>query len=67
MDERTVTDELTRFRVVHQATGVVAAQLGMTVEVAFERLEARATRDGRPLDELARDVLARHIRFDGSL
>jgi hypothetical protein len=49
---------------VHQATGMVAAQLGMDVESAFARLRGRAFADQRPLGELAADVVARRVRFD---
>lgn len=53
---------------VHQATGMVAAQLDVKVDEAFARLRARAFADQRSLAELAGDVVARRIRFapDGS-
>ncbi len=49
---------------VHQATGMVAAQLDVTMEEAFNRLRARAFANERPLAELAADVVARQLRFD---
>jgi GAF domain-containing protein len=49
---------------VHQATGMVTAQTGVTVDQAFLMLRARAFADGRPLAELATDVVARRVRFD---
>ncbi|MEU5265523.1 GAF and ANTAR domain-containing protein [Amycolatopsis sp. NPDC021455] len=49
---------------VHQATGIVAAQLDIDPDDAFARLRARAFADGRRLAELAADVVARRIRFD---
>ena len=49
---------------VHQATGMVTAQTGVTVDQAFLMLRARAFADGRPLAELAADVVARRVRFD---
>lgn len=49
---------------VHQATGMVMAQTGVTIEQAFVMLRARAFAEGRPLAELAGDVAARRVRFD---
>lgn len=49
---------------VHQATGMISVQLGVSVGDAFSRLRARAFADDRPLSELAIDVVARRIRFD---
>jgi len=49
---------------VHQATGMISVQLGVSVGEAFTRLRARAFADDRPLSELATDVVARRIRFD---
>jgi hypothetical protein len=49
---------------VHQATGMISVQLGISVGEAFTRLRARAFADDRPLSELATDVVARRIRFD---
>jgi hypothetical protein len=48
---------------VHQATGMVLAQLDVSIEEAFLMLRARAFADGRPLAELAADVVARRVRF----
>lgn len=49
---------------VHQATGMISVQLGVSVDEAFARLRARAFADDRPLSELATDVAARRVRFD---
>lgn len=49
---------------VHQATGMISVQLGVSVGEAFTRLRARAFADDRILSELATDVVARRIRFD---
>lgn len=49
---------------VHQATGMISVQLGISVGDAFTRLRARAFADDRPLSEVAIDVVARRIRFD---
>lgn len=52
--------------VVHQAAGMVAVQLGISVGQALVRLRAFAFGDDRPLAEVARDVVGRHLRLDGS-
>jgi ANTAR domain-containing protein len=49
---------------VHQATGMISAQLNVSLKEAFSRLRARAFADQRPLAELAADVVARRLRFD---
>jgi hypothetical protein len=48
---------------VHQATGMVMAQLDIGVEEAFLTLRARAFSEGRPLSELAGDLVAHRVRF----
>jgi GAF domain/ANTAR domain len=48
---------------VHQATGMVQAQLGVSTEEALVRLRARAFALGRPLVAVATDVVERRIRF----
>lgn len=50
--------------VVHQASGMVAAQLEVSVGQALIRLRAYAFGNERPLAEVARDVVARELRFD---
>jgi hypothetical protein len=50
--------------VVHQAAGMVSVQLGVTVGQALVRLRANAFGNDRPLTEVARDVVARTLRFD---
>jgi hypothetical protein len=49
--------------VVYQATGMVMVQLDASAEAAFAALRGRAYRDGRPLQEVARDVLERRLRL----
>ncbi|PSL57030.1 hypothetical protein B0I31_1027 [Saccharothrix carnea] len=49
---------------VHQATGMVAAQLGLGMADAFAHLRARAFAEQVPLSGLAADVVARRRRFD---
>ena len=48
---------------VHQATGMVQVQLGVGTEEALVRLRARAFALGRPVVELAKDVVERRLRF----
>jgi GAF domain/ANTAR domain len=48
---------------VHQATGMVSAQLGVPLDEAFVRLRAHAFADGRALREIAYEVLARRLRL----
>lgn len=49
---------------VHQATGMVMAQLRVSLEEAFVRLRARAYAEGRAVEGVARDVVERRLRFD---
>ena len=48
---------------VHQATGIVQVQLEIPTEEAFLMLRARAFALGRPLVDVATDVVARRLRF----
>lgn len=48
---------------VHQATGMVQVQLDITTEEAFLMLRARAFTLGRPLPEVASDVVNRRLRL----
>jgi GAF domain-containing protein len=50
--------------VVHQAAGMVAAQLDTSVANALIRLRAYAFANDRPLADVARDAVARRLRFD---
>jgi ANTAR domain/GAF domain len=49
--------------VVHQATGMVAEQLGITVTEALIRLRAHAFTQGRTLTDVANDIVAGRFRF----
>ncbi|GAB7040370.1 MULTISPECIES: ANTAR domain-containing protein [Catenuloplanes] len=49
---------------VHQATGMITVQLGVTAAVAFARLRAYAFAHDRRLRDVARDVVNRRLRFD---
>ena len=48
---------------VHQATGMVLAQLGISATDALARLRAYAFVEQRLLIDVARDVVARKLRF----
>jgi len=50
--------------VVHQATGMIAAQLDETPPAALARLRAAAFESGRSIYDLAQDVVGRRVRFD---
>ena len=48
---------------VYQATGMVMAQLDVPAEAALSRLRAYAFVHDRTIDDIARDVVARRLRF----
>jgi hypothetical protein len=50
--------------VVHQATGMIAAQLNVSVAEALIRLRANAFATDRPVDQVATEVVAGQRRFD---
>jgi GAF domain len=49
---------------VHQASGMVSVQLGVGIGEALVRLRAHAFAEGRPLADVAADVVARRLRFE---
>jgi len=49
---------------VHQATGMVSAQLGVSLDEAFVRLRAYAFAENRPLRDVAIDVIGRRLRLE---
>jgi hypothetical protein len=49
---------------VHQATGMIAAQIHCGTSEALDRLKIRSAAQGKTLDDLALDVLNGVIRFD---
>jgi len=51
--------------VVHQATGMIAAQLDETPPAALARLRAAAFESGRSIYDIAQDVVERRVRFGG--
>lgn len=48
---------------VHRAAGMAMVQLGSTIELALVRLRGIAFAQGRPIDEVADDVVAGRLRF----
>ncbi|MGZ4555887.1 MAG: ANTAR domain-containing protein, partial [Mycobacteriaceae bacterium] len=50
-------------REVHQATGMVAVQVGVPIPEALARLRAAAFASQRPILDVARDVVAGNIDF----
>jgi hypothetical protein len=50
--------------VVHQATGMIAAQLNVGVAEALVRLRANAFATDRPIDQVATEVVAGRRRFE---
>lgn len=57
-------DDVVRDRMnVHQATGMVAAQLGCNTAAALVRLRAHAWSRGRSIGAVADEVIARQLRF----
>lgn len=51
---------------VHQATGMISAQLEVTIAEAFVRLRAHAFAERRALRDVARDVVARRLRLEAA-
>ena len=49
--------------VVHQACGMVAVQLGVSLTEALVRLRAFAFADSRPISEISEDIVGRRLRF----
>lgn len=49
---------------VHQATGMVSVQLGVSLDEAFVRLRAHAFAAGLPLRTVAREIVTRRRRLD---
>lgn len=52
---------------VHQATGMAMAQLGVSAQEALVRLRAHAFAAGLTVNEVAREIVERRLRFDGGL
>ena len=58
-----LTDHEAHRAEVHQASGMVAVQLGIPVDQALVRLRAHAFGNGRLLADVAQDVVARRLRL----
>jgi len=58
-----LADSLVDRAVVHQASGMVAVQIEADLADALTVLRARAFASGRPIVDVARDVVARNLRF----
>jgi hypothetical protein len=63
LDERFI-DGTANTAGIHQATGIVAVQLGVSVATALSVLRAHAYTKDRSLREVADDVVARRLRID---
>ncbi|GAA1140137.1 GAF domain-containing protein [Kribbella jejuensis] len=50
-------------REIHQATGMITAQAGISLAEALLRLQAHAYSSQRPLIDVAKDVVTRKLRF----
>ena len=51
--------------VVHQATGMISAQLDCAMGEALVRLRGRAFANDRAIDQVAAEVVSGNLRFDG--
>ena len=59
-----LADRLIDRAVVHQASGMIAVQMDADLADALTVLRARAFSSGRPIIDVARDVVARNLRFN---
>lgn len=59
-----LADPATHRAEVHQATGMVAVQLGVGLDEAFVRIQGHAYAEGRRIGEVSADVVNRRLRFD---
>jgi len=50
-------------REVHQATGMILSQLGISATAAFARLQGHAFVSGRPIEEIAHEVVLGQLAF----
>jgi GAF domain len=49
---------------VHQATGMLSVQLAISISEALARLRAHAFADGRPISQVASDIVTRRLRLE---
>jgi hypothetical protein len=61
-----LADEPAHWAEIHQATGMVSAQLEVSLDEAFVRLRSFAFANDRPLREVAEDIVGRRLRLPGS-
>ncbi|MFI6026609.1 GAF and ANTAR domain-containing protein [Amycolatopsis magusensis] len=61
-----LTEPIDSQAVVHQATGMITVQLGISLADALLRLRAHAYTAGRTVAAVAADVVSRRLRFDDS-
>lgn len=61
-----VVRSVDRRAAVHQATGMISVQLDVSLAAAMSRLRAHAFAAGRPILDVAADVVARRLSFDHS-
>ena len=65
-DGRTLTDldDALAYRLeVYQAQGMVMVDLGVTIDAAMARLRGHAYAEGRPVSDVARDIVAGKLRL----
>lgn len=62
-DDRWLDPAMSHRAEIHQATGMVLAQLGVSATEALTRMRAHAFAEQRLLSEVARDVVSRQLRF----
>ncbi len=60
-----VAEEPAHWAEIHQATGMISAQLDVSLDEAFVRLRAHAFGEERALRIVADDVVARRLRLEG--
>lgn len=65
-DDGGLAEVVERRAVVHQATGMISVQLDVDLTAALLRLRAHAFATGRPILEVAADVVDRLLVFDDS-
>ncbi len=59
-----LADEPSHWAEVHQATGMVSAQLDVSLDEAFVRMRARSFVEGVALRTIAREIVTRSRRFE---
>jgi hypothetical protein len=59
-----LANEPSHWAEVHQATGMVSVQLGVSLDEAFVRLRAHAFAEGLPLRTIAREIVTRRRRLE---